>query len=299
MNRSLEVLKTIYKPYRYTIRGNVLILSTTSGDFVVKEKKEGSNMKELYSYLASRSFTNFPSLIDESRNDVNVYEYLDGVIMPQEQKALDMIDLISNLHNKTTFYKTVTEDTFKEIYDAIKSNLVYLRNDYNQKYEKIKTEIYMSPSHYLFIRNAYKIFAALDFCEHELAAWFSLVKEQNKKRVCLIHNHLTLDHFLKNDKDYLISWENSRTDTPVMDLVVFYHNEYFRVNFDVLLSRYFEKVQFSKDEKKLFFLLISLPQKIDFLEDELKSCQKVREVIDYVFITENLVRPYYAEEEKE
>lgn len=299
MNRSLEVLKTIYKPYRYTIRGNVLILSTTSGDFVVKEKKEGSNMKELYSYLASRSFTNFPSLIDESRNDVNVYEYLDGVVMPQEQKALDMIDLISNLHNKTTFYKTVTEDTFKEIYDAIKSNLVYLRNDYNQKYEKIKTEVYMSPSHYLFIRNAYKIFAALDFCEHELDAWFSLVKEQNKKRVCLIHNHLTLDHFLKNDKDYLISWENSRTDTPVMDLVVFYHNEYFRVNFDVLLSRYFEKVQFSKDEKKLFFLLISLPQKIDFLEDELKSCQKVREVIDYVFVTENLVRPYYAEEEKE
>lgn len=299
MNKSLEVLKSIYKPYRYTICGNVIILATTSGDFVVKEKKEGKDIKELYSYLMSRSFTNFPSLIDESRSDVNVYEYLESVSMPMEQKALDMIDLISNLHNKTTFYRIVTEDTFKEIYDSIKSNIDYLREDYQEKYDKILKEVYMAPSHYLFVRNVYKAFAALDFCEHELNDWFSIVKEQNKKRVCLIHNHLTLDHFLKNEKDYLISWENSRTDTPVMDLVTFYHNEFFRVNFDVLLTRYFDKVQFSSDEKKLFFLLISLPKKIRFCEDELKSCQHVREAFDYVFLTENLVRPYYSEEEKE
>ena len=75
MNKSLEVLKNIYKPYRYTIRGNVLILETTSGDFVVKEKNNDKSMHELYAYLMSRSFTNFPALVDASRNDVNVYEY--------------------------------------------------------------------------------------------------------------------------------------------------------------------------------------------------------------------------------
>lgn len=298
MNKSLEVLKSIYKPYRYTIRGKVMILSTTSGDFVVKEKKEGTDIKELYSYLVSRSFTNFPSLVDESRSDVNVYEYLESVSMPIEQKSLDMIDLISNLHNKTTYYKTVTEDTFKEIYDSIKSNIDYLKYYYDQLYEQIKKDIYMSPSNYLFIRNAYKIFAALDFCQNELDTWFSIVKTQNKKRVCQIHNHLTLDHFLKNEQDYLISWEKSRIDTPVIDLVVFYNNEYFNVNFDVLLTRYFEKVKLSEDEKKLFFLLISLPKKIEFHSDELKSCQKVREALDYLFITEELVRPYYSPEQE-
>ncbi len=298
MNRSLEVLKNIYKPYRYTIRGNVLILSTTSGDFVVKEKKKDHNIRELYNYLMSRSFNNFPSLIDETRSDVNVYEYLDSVSMPIEQKSLDMIDLISQLHNKTTFYKSVTEDTFKEIYDAINSNIMYLRQLYNSYYDEMKTEVFMSPSHYLFMRNAYKIFAALDFCEHELEEWFKLVKDQNKKRVCLIHNHLSLDHFLKNEKDYLISWEDARVDTPIMDLVVFYQQEYFRVNFDVLLSRYFEKVQLSEDEKKLFFLLISLPQQINFHDDEFKMCEEVRNSLDYLFITESLVRPYYAVEQK-
>ena len=295
MNKSLEVLKNIYKPYRYTIQGKVMILSTTTGDLVVKEKKD-KDIKELYSYLISRNFNNFPALIDESRNEVNVYEYINNVVMPEEQKSLDLIDLVSNLHNQTTFYKTVTEDTFKEIYEVILGNINYLKKYYDSLYEQIKKDIYMSPSNYLFMRNAYKIFAALDFCKSELDQWYSMVKVQNKKRVSLIHNHLALEHFIKNEKDYLISWDKARVDTPIMDLVEFYNNEYFNINFDVILSRYFEKVKLSDDEKKLFFLLISLPKKIDFTNDEFRDCQHVREILDCVFITEELVRPYYAVE---
>lgn len=297
MNKSLEVLKNIYKPYRITIKGNATILSTTSGEFVVKEKNE-KNIKDLYSYLLSRNFTNFPHLIDESRNDVNVYEYLDSVSMPLEQKSLDMINVLANLHNGTTYYKTVTEDTFKEIYDAIKSNVDYLSLYYDEVYNKIKKDIYMSPSEYLLIRNISKIFSSLEFCKNELEEWFTIVKEQNKKRVSLIHNNLSLEHFLKNEKDYLISWEHARTDTPVMDLVGFYQKEYFNVNFDILLTRYFEKVKYSDDEKKLFFLLISLPKKIEFETSEFNNCKMVREALDYLFITENLVRPYYTIQEK-
>lgn len=294
MNKSLEVLKKIYKPYRYTIQGKVLILNTTTGDFVIKEKNKDKNMRELFSYLNSRNFTNFPNLIDESRSDVNVYEYIEGVNMPVEQKALDLIDLIGNLHNKTTFYKNVTEDDFKTIYDNIKSNVIYLQNYYNELYEQIKKEIYMSPSHYSLIRNIYKIFAALEFVNSELDNWFSLVKEQAKKRVTLIHNNLSLDHFVKKDQDYLISWENYRIDSPVMDLIRFYQKEYFTVNFDIIFSKYLEKVKLTEDEKKLFFLMISLPKKIEFSTNEFQSCKDVRETLDYLFITEELVRPYYA-----
>lgn len=297
MNKSLEVLKKIYKPYRYTILGKAVVLNTTSGDFVVKERCE-KDIKELYAYLKSRNFTSFPKLVDDSRNDVNVYEYVEGVSMPKEQKALDLIDVVANLHNKTTFYKTVTVDDFKAIYDNIKSNIVYLQNEYNRLYEEIKKETYMSPSHYSFIRNIYKVFAALDFANHELDAWYSLVKDQTKKRVSFIHNKLNLDHFIKSDADYLISWDHYRTDTPVMDLVTFYQAEYFTIHFDVVFSRYLEKVNLSEDEKKLFFLLISIPPKIEFTDSEFKDCKMVREALDYVFITEELVRPYYAVQEK-
>ena len=58
----------------------------------------------------------------------------------------------------------------------------------------------MSPSHYSFIRNSYKLFAALDFSNSELDAWYDLVREETKKRVSLIHNKVSLDHFVKSSE---------------------------------------------------------------------------------------------------
>ena len=43
MNKSLEILKAIYKPYRYTIKGKTTILETTSGDFIIKPKNKDMN----------------------------------------------------------------------------------------------------------------------------------------------------------------------------------------------------------------------------------------------------------------
>ena len=40
MNKSIEVLKSIYKPYRYTIKGKSTILETTCGDFIIKPKNK-------------------------------------------------------------------------------------------------------------------------------------------------------------------------------------------------------------------------------------------------------------------
>lgn len=296
MNSSVEVLKKIYKPYRYTILGKVVILNTTSGDLVVKEKDSNHNIKSLYSYLASRNFFSFPKLVDSERDAINVFEYVSDTKMPHEQKAIDLIEVISSLHNKTTFYKTVTQDAFKEIYDNIKANINYLTNYYNNIYEEKLQEVYMSPSSYLLLRNISKIFAALDFCNQELEKWFELVKDQTKKRVSLIHNNLELSHFIKNDQDYLISWEKSRIDTPIMDLVNLYKKEYFNVNFEILFQIYLEKVKLTEDEKKLFFIIISLPEEIKFNDSEFNLCKKIRECLDYLYMTDNLIRPYYAVE---
>ena len=107
MNRSLEVLKSIYKPYRYTIKGKATVLETTSGEFVIKPKKK--EISKLYEYLISRGFGNFPNLIDESRSDVNVFEYVEPTPMPLEQKCDDLIDLIASLHNKTCYFKAINK----------------------------------------------------------------------------------------------------------------------------------------------------------------------------------------------
>lgn len=296
MSNSIEILKQIYKPYRYTLKGNITLLQTTSGDFVVKPKR--NDLKSIYNYLKSRNFDYYPNLIDDSRGDVHVFEYVEDTPMPKEQKAMDLISLVALLHNKTTYYKVVSEDTFKSIYDTIKSNIDHLQNYYNDLINKIHHIEYMSPSAYLIIRNSSKVFSSLSFCQSELDSWFELVKEEKKQRVALIHNNLSLDHFIKNDKDYLISWDQSKIDNPVLDFITFYKNDYFDLDFETIFEHYLSKYPLNASEKKLLFIVISLPPKIEIKENEFDTCKSVRHALDYLFKTEELIRPYYSVQEE-
>ena len=296
MNRSLDILKAIYKPYRYTIKGKATILETTSGDFIIKEKNKDLN--ELYNYLISRGFDNFPKLIDSSRKDLNVFEYVDTINMPKEQMCDDIIDLIASLHNKTSYFKEVSEDKFKSIYEDIKSNISFLKNYYDTMYEIGFSEEFMSPATYLFMRNFYKINAALDFCDREIDEWYELIKGESKIRVSVVHNNLSIEHFLKGNKEVLISWDNYLIDTPIIDIVKLYKNEYLNMNFSEVLERYFYKFPLLPYEQKLLFVLITMPPEIKMSNDEFNKCKNISKVIDYVFKTEDLIRPYYAEEEE-
>ena len=257
MNKSLEILKSIYKPYRYTLKGKATLLETTSGDFIIKPKKK--DISELYNYLLSRGFDNFPKLIDASRADVNVFEYIESIRMPKEQMCDDIIDLIASLHNKTSYFKEVSEDTYKAIYEDIKSNISYMKNYYDTMFEIGFTAVYPSPSNYQFLRNFSKLNAALDFCSKELDNWYDLIKGETKTRVAVVHNNLSLEHYLKSNKEVLISWDDYMIDTPIIDLVKLYKNTYLTVNFSEVLERYLYKFPLLEYEKKLLFILITLP----------------------------------------
>ncbi len=294
MNKSIEILKSIYKPYRYTIKGKSTILETTCGDFIIKPKNKDIN--ELYTYLTNRGFMNYPKIIDSSRDEVNVFEYVEDIKLPKEQKCDDLIEIIASLHNKTSYFKEVSEDKFKSIYEDIKSNISYLSNYYNTLYEIGFNEVYASPSNYIFMRNYFKINAALEYANSELDNWYSLVTNETKIRVCLIHNNLELNHLLNNK---LISWDNYMIDTPVIDIVKLYKKEWKNINFSEILERYIYKFPLLDYEKKLLFILISLPPQIKKSNNEFEKCKVISEVMDYVFKTEELIRPYNTKQEEE
>lgn len=294
MNKSLEILKAIYKPYRYTIKGKTTILETTSGDFIIKPKNK--DMNELYNYLTNRGFMNFPKIIDASRDEVNVFEYVEDTKLPKEQKCEDLIELIASLHNKTSYFKEVSSDKFKTIYEDIKSNINYLTNYYNTLYEIGFNEDYQSPSNYLLLRNYYKLDASLKYAEKELDDWYSLVTNENKIRVATLHNNLELNH-LRDNK--LISWDNYIIDTPVIDIVKLYKKEWNNIEFSEILSRYMYKFPLLDYEKKLLFILMTLPPESKKSNNEFERCQNVSNLIDYVFKTEELIRPYNTHDEEE
>ena len=294
MNKSLEILKAIYKPYRYTIKGKATILETTTGDFIIKPKNKDIN--ELYNYLTNRGFINFPKIIDSSRDEVNVFEYVEDIKLPKEQKCDDLIDIIASLHNKTSYFKEVSEDKFKIIYEDIKKNINYLMNYYNTLYEIGFNEKYSSPSNYLFLRNYYKLNASLKYADNELSNWYELVSKETKIRVSLVHNNLELNPLLNNK---LISWDKYTIDTPVLDIVNLYKKEWQNMNFSECLSRYIYKFPLLEYEKKLLFILLSLPPPLEKFDSEFKKCQNISNLINYIFKTEELIRPYNTNDEKE
>ena len=101
---------------KITIKGNVIILDTEDKTYVIK--RNNKNLDELFKYLKSRTFTYFPKIIYKT-NNYNFFEYINDIKMPKEEKAIDIFRIIANLHSKTTFYKEVDENYYKEIYENI------------------------------------------------------------------------------------------------------------------------------------------------------------------------------------
>ena len=289
---SIDLLTRIYKPYKVTVKGCTKIFNCTNGDYVVKPKKE-KDIQELYKYLSSRSFEYYPKLIEDNRSDVNVYEYIEDNSIDDEQKLYDLINLISLLHNKTSYYKEVTNDKIKSIYEELLGRVLFLEEYFNKIIFEIEDNVFISPSNNLLLNNSSKIFESLTFLKREIEEWYKISIDKNKMRVSLIHNNLELDHYIKNKDDYLISWDNYKIDSPILDIVKLYKKVYLNMDFSEPLKTYMDKFELTEIEKKLLFIMLVMPDEINLSENELRNVSIVRKYLDYIFKTENLIRPYY------
>ena len=179
MKQINDVLKKYnIKPYQYTTRGKATIVDTKIGRFVIKKTFYDD---ELFTYLKSRSFDYYPKIIGYD-SGYEILEYVDDTTYPKEQRLLDLVYLVSLLHNKTTHYKEVDFDDYKKIYEDILNNIEYLNSYYTDIITYIESKVYMSPSEYLLARNISKIYAALNFCSGEVDKWYELVKDKTKQR---------------------------------------------------------------------------------------------------------------------
>ncbi len=281
--------------YKYRIKNNVRIITTEEDNYILKNKEK--DLEELFSYLKSRNFLNYPKIINKKQNKY-VYEYIENINMPYEQKTNDIIKLMSSLHSKTTFFKSVRKDKYDEIYELLKEKISYIDSYYIDLITEIEKEIYPSPSHYLISRNYSKIYSAINFCKQELEKWYEITQDFNKQRVSVVHNNITPEHYIKNDKGYFISWDNYIIDTPVLDLYKFFNNIELN-NFTLLLDMYEEDYKLNEDERKLLFILLSIPKKFIFEIDEFTNTSKVKEFVDYLFKTNDLITPYYSIDSKD
>lgn len=268
-------------------KGKCLIATIDEKKYVIKEKTN-EELSNIYDYLSSRNFEYYPKILFSSDN-YNIYEYVDGVDNPIEQKAYDMMNILSLLHNKTTYYKEMDIDEYKEIFENINYKINSRINYYNNIMNIIETHMFMSPSQYLIARNISKILGALDYSKRSINEWYELVKTKGKKRVVKLYNNIDLDHIVRNKELYLLSWDKSKTGIPIYDLYNFYSKYSSVVDFKDLLNLYEDRYPLLEEEKILFNVLISIPNEIEFIGNEIDNCRNTKKIIDYIYRSEILV----------
>ena len=274
---------------KITIKNNTRIID----DKIVLKKKKNNDLNNVYKYLKSRSFDYFPEPITID-NLYEVYPFLEDTYEPSEQKATDIMHLLGLLHSKTTFYREIDIDKNKELYENISDELEYLNNFYNDLITMIEKEVYMSPSGYLIARNINIIFGSIYYAKHNLEEWYKKIDNNKNERVVNIHNNISLDHYIKNEKPYLISWNKSKIDSPIYDLLSFYKNHYLDFDFDDLFHFYESGYPLKEDERLLLFTYMAIPYKIEIISDEYEMCIKINKMIEYLYKTSNLIMNYHS-----
>lgn len=276
---------------KITIKNNVKIIDDVS--VIKKEKKDLINT---YKYLLSRSFDYFPKVLKQEEDEY-YYKYLTDIEEPREEKILDLMNLLSLLHSKTTFFKEVDIDYYKEIYERILNQIEDVYSYYNNLFNIINSVVYMSPSNYLIARNITIIYSSLEYAKKYINIWYKQVENIRKIRVVTIHNNLSLEHYIKEDKPYLISWSNSKIDIPLYDIISVYKNHYLEFNFEEILQIYFDKYPYTTEEMILFLVLISIPDKIKYDKKEYNTVINIRNIIDYIYKSSQIVKKYGLKEE--
>lgn len=272
---------------KISIKGKVKILDTDSDRLVIKKKNK--DMSTLFNYLSERGIDTYPEIIDEKKDEIE-YKYYEEIHRFNENIDEDFIKSVADIHYKTTYYKDVSRKKYKDIYNTLIDNIDYLKDYYDNYVRKSDIEIYNSPSNYLLLRNFTIINSSLYFVEKELNSWYNLVKDKTKERVTIVHNNLRKDNYLRSSKNILTGWENYMVDTPVLDIYKLYKNEYKNIDFKSMFKVYNDSFKLTKEELKLFFIMISIPKKITKSDNELDNVIETKNMLDYMYRTNDFIK---------
>lgn len=255
------------------------IVETDTGEFFVQTRK--SNKAEVYAYLEKRDFPFFLSPINSSLDAYEIYPYVTDTIS-KEDKAIDLMHMLSLLHIKTTSYQEVVLDQVKEIYEEMIQQFEYMELYYRNLQDYIEAKVYMSPEESFMMQHISILYEQLHSGRYFIEQWYQLKSKSKKERLVFLHNHLSLDSFIDSKSPMLSEWDYAKKGYPVYDFYGFYRNHYLELELISLFQIYQSKFQFTEDEKLLFYSLLCLVWKVEFKDNHYDNTIRVRELVFYL-----------------
>lgn len=294
MNEIKKVLnKYNYKVNKIYIKNNLNMVSTNNGDYVIK-KNINKNTRDLFNYLNINNFNNYLDYINNDQDNFMIYPYIKEINISKEEKAINIIEIISILHNNTVYKKNYSLEEIKEDYEKQINEIEEINNYYEDIRLYLEEQEFLSPSEFYLLKNISWIFHSLDSSKYFLDKWYEIIKEIKSKRIVLNHGNLELDHLIIGPNKYLINWDYSINDIPIFDLIIFYKNNFKDVDFNDLYELYNSYFKLYEEEQFLFFSKILIPEKMEFKDIEIKNMENIYYIIKYLQESSRIISNYHS-----
>lgn len=261
------------------------VIETDDGKFFMVPR---GNREKIFHYLETKKFPFFLPIIFFYRNVYEVYRYMDDDIDIND-KAINLVHILSLLHIKTTTYQEVVLDNVKKLYEDILNQLDSLFQFYQELVQNVESHIYMSPDEYLFIRNSSLFFQNLEQSRQYLEKWYQIKKNATRERLVFLHGSPSLDTFIDGDNPCFLDWDFSRKGYVIYDFLYFYKKNYLMLEMQSLFQIYQSKYSFSEEELYLFYSLILLDEKIQFSSNHYENTVLVQGRVAYATKVRNFV----------
>ena len=225
------------------------------------KRQKHFQQEQIYQRLEERNFQHFikPLYIYHQEE---VFPYIHEKNYRNEEKAIDMMHVLSLLQNKTTFYKEISLDEMKEFYEEKKGKINYLIAYYQDLEELFFKEVFPSPTVYLLQRNLSLLFSSLFFAKETLEEWYQLISSKKYQRQVLVHHRYELSHLLEGETPLLVSLDEMTYGSPVEDFVYFMQKHCLELEMTSLYQLYQQKYPYQKEEFLLLSLLLAIPPQL-------------------------------------
>ena len=276
-------------PIAYKKINSVYLVSDKTITYAIKLN---TNNYDIYKYLLSKGFNYFPDNYSNINVNYDITKYIIPLEVNQTEKVNDYLKLLSILHFKTSYKREVNLDEIKINYEKLINEINDLRRYYISINDKLDKERFLSPADYLLLRNITLIYSVLNIIEKLLNKTYEKIKDSKSIRVALLHNNLSLDHLIINEGEYLISWDKSYFDSPINELNSFYRKYYNYIDINDFLLIYEKSNKLSAIEKALLIIVLSVPKKIEFINNNYENTVLVNNEINYLKSIYELITKY-------
>ncbi len=253
-------------------KGNYYIIYNDFNKYLLKKK---NNLK-LVKY-------NLPLI--KSSNEYEIYKYYDD-IYNKKDKLNKIILLLNSIQLESIIDKNID---YEKIYNDLNNNINSLMNYYLKLQDELECILYPRFDYLLLIENISMFYKILSKAKEINEYWYS-INDNIRSSLCL--NNISMNNFIVNDKTYIIDSSSITEDLIINDYIKIY-----RDNYDIF-DLFNDNFKLNEKELFLFLTYISIPNKIVLFDNVCDNVKIIKEELNYVRKTLNLVLEKYKENEK-